>query len=563
MKNDKDKRIWSVTDFVLIEASLWIEDQSAKLNLAWLESSWQQARLFLKALHAYWELRQVTQSKSVPGLRYDFFHDLIVRHNDQTIPAYLWFDQDSWRSWTYAELAKVVNGLAASWESMGVQPGDKLTILHQEGPFLLTAFLAGLRLGLVVSLLPPQGNAFVQRRLKNLEPKWLAIDHLYRHQLGLAWQSKVLPNNISSLPPERPSHDYLATDVVVQCIDPISPFPELIYSVNADTLYLGAIRDSVLALGIKPGQKCAAPGWYSLESQPSMLMAVLMSGATWVHIDLADIENDSARLLEQSIDILGISRSLRDVLRRHPPVGEKNWLYWFRHPAESADFVIWQDFVQLLQLENCYSGNLLFNTARGGALLFSVRCRGRTHNIVLPAAGISWQLSVINSSDIPCLGGFGQFALGKVKEDAVVWTGTPYILIPYQNVWHYLGHYPRFRSGRTYPRLEVLDLLKNKVRYMAMVNAFLGTGELDQIEVLLVFSKDADASALHQYIADELGDEFLPDRIECLQLMPKLNEGGGVDQKWCQSHYLTGELYRRQRCEIHRRFSELKQRILA
>lgn len=50
MKNDKDKRIWSVTDFVLIEASLWIEDQSAKLNLAWLESSWQQARLFFKSI---------------------------------------------------------------------------------------------------------------------------------------------------------------------------------------------------------------------------------------------------------------------------------------------------------------------------------------------------------------------------------------------------------------------------------------------------------------------------------------------------------------------------------
>ncbi len=559
---DADAGPLSSASFALIEASLWVEDQRASVDLAWLDLSWQQPVRFWKTLHAYWERRQASQSKSIPWARYDFYHDLLVRQKDQTIAAFIWFDSGIWHTWTYAELGQVVNGLAASWELVGVQPGDALAILHPQGPHWLAAFLAGLRLGLVVSLLPPQGNAFVNRRLKNLDPQWLAIDHLYRHQLALTWQDKVLPNTLSSLPPTRRSYEYPGANVVVQCFDPTSPAPDTAYSVDANTLYLGALRDGVLALGINPGQKCAAPGWHSLESQPSMVLAVLFSGATWVHIELADIEKEPEHVVAQQIDVLGISRALRDILRRNPPIGEKNWCYWFRHPAESADFNIWQDFIQELQLEASYSGNLLWNTVRGGAIIFSVKCRGRSHYKVMPAAGLCWQLGIIDSPDLPCLGGWGRLALGKEEKGELVWTATPYILIPFQKAWNYLGQYPRFRAGRTYPKQEILDLLADKVRYMALVEASVHGGDTDPRQVLLVFGAGINATALHTLIETELGEDFLPDGIECLPLLPKRDAKGRADQAWCQAHYLTGELYRRQRSEIYCRLSELKQKIL-
>jgi hypothetical protein len=54
----------------------------------------------------------------------------------------------------------------------------------------------------------------------------------------------------------------------------------------------------------------------------------------------------------------------------------------------------------------------------------------------------------------------------------------------------------------------------------------------------------------------------LPDRIEVLPLLPKRNAEGGADQAWCQYHYLTGELYRRQRHELYCCLSALKKLVL-
>lgn len=563
MQNDANTEYWSTANFALIEASLWLKDQNVPTNLAWLEASWQYPAQFWKALHNHWERQQAGQSKSIPLSRYDFYHDLIVRQKEQTTSALVWFESGNWQTLSYTDLQKTVDRLAASWEEVGVQPRDILVILHSQWMHCLTAFLAGLRLGMVISLLPPQGDAFVRRRLENLTPQWLAMDSLYRHRLEATWQEKILPNTLSSMPPTRRSYEYLSTDIVVQCFDSTSLTPDAVCPVDADTLYLGALRDSVLSLGLKAKQLCAAPDWYSLECQPSLILAVLLSGATWVHINLADIAKEPARLLEQPIDVLGVSQSLRDLLLLNPPVGDKTWRYWFRHPAESPEFTVWQDFIERLQLKESYSGNVLWNSAYGGAVIFSTRCQGQTHRSVLPAAGIHWQLGMIVSPELPCLeGSSGRMALGKEEKDDMVWTATPHILTPHLTAWHYLGCYPHSRAGRTYPRQEVLELLANNAQYLALVEAPAGTdGDLRQ--VLLVFGENVNVTALQQCIETELGHEFQPDRIEVLPLLPKRDEKGGVDQEWCQFHYVTGELYRRQRNAIYRCLSELKQKILA
>ncbi|MDP2099414.1 MAG: AMP-binding protein [Methylobacter sp.] len=563
MQTGKGSSPWSAADFAQIETALWQDDQRAAIDLAWLQLSWQEPRRFLAALHAYSERREKNQSKSIPWSRYDFYYDVLGQQKEQATPALIWFDSGVWRSWSYAELGNRVNSLAATWEETGVQPGDTLAILYPQGPHWLTALLAGLRLGLVITLLPPQGNAFVSRRLDNLAPQWLAMDQLYRHQLAAIWQNNVLPNTLSSLQPTRRPYEYPGTAVAVQCFDPTSPTPDIPCPVDANTLYLGALRDGILALGIRPGETCAAPGWHGLESQPALVLAVLLNGATWVHIDLADLKKAPELLLEQPIDVLGISRSLRDLLLVNPPVGDKPWRYWFRHPAESSNFTVWQDFIQTLQLENIFSGNLLCIAARGGAILFSPRYRGQPHHTVLPAAATCWQLGMVDAPDLPSVGGWGRMALGKMEGEDAAWTATPFILTPYLNVWSYLSQYPLGRAARTYPKSEVLDLLSGQVRYLALVEAFAHGSEADPLHVLLAFGPGVDAAALQALIETELGSEFLPDRIECLPLLPKRNSDGGADQEWCQFHYVTGELYRRQRNKMYCCLSELKQKVLA
>jgi hypothetical protein len=399
--------------------------------------------------------------------------------------------------------------------------------------------------------------------IQALQPQWLAIDQLYRHQLGFEWQDNVLPNTLVSSAPSRRPFEYAGQTTVALCFDPASPTPEQALPVTADSLYLGALRDGIFALGLKAGQTCAAPGWHLLESQPSLVLAVMLCGGAWLHIESDDLDNHSERLLERPIDVLGVSRRLRDQLRHHPPVGEKTWRYWFRHPAESVDFTPWQDFVRKVQLEKTYSGNVLWNAAWGGAIVFSQRCYGKHHLSVYPAAAMVWQLSILEAPDLPCLGGWGRLALGIEHEGDISWTPRPYILVPYLKAWNYLGQQPQGRAGRSYPRQEVLELVASQLPYAAMVEALVDRGGADPRHVLLVFGKDIAPSTLQTLIAEELGAEFMPDRIEVLPFLPKLSPEGGADQAWCQFHYLSGELYRRQRSAVHLCLSELKRLVLS
>jgi hypothetical protein len=333
--------------------------------------------------------------------------------------------------------------------------------------------------------------------------------------------------------------------------------------VDADSLYLGALRDGILALGIKPGLTCAAPGWHLMESQPALILAVLLNGGTWIEIDCHSLEKEPEKLVEQHIDVLGVSRYLRDAIQEKAWQGEKPWRYWFKHPAESTDITVWQDFVTKMQLQKSYSGNLLWNTSQGGAIFFSSRCLGQVHQEAIPAAGMIWQLGVITAPDLPRLDGFGQIALGKEVKNKMIWTATPHILGIYLKTWHYLGNYPRGRAGRTYPREEILGVLGGYEFFLALIEVPVPNGNADPRQVLLVFGENIDTKALQFRIETQLGREFSPDRIEVLPLLPKFNEDSGADQEWCQFHYSTGELYRRQHGIIYRHLSELKQKILA
>jgi hypothetical protein len=553
---------FSSADFALIVASLWQQSPRLSTDLSWLELSWKQPAEFLQALHAYHALRHQCLSKNSLFLHYDFYHDLVVRHKQVKTPAFVWFENGKKQELSYTELEQTVNALSASWEVAGVKAKETLAILHNPGVQMLTAILAGLRLGLVVSLLPPQGSEFVSLRLENLAPDWLAIEQLYRHQLTTDWQEKLLPNTLSSKPPTRLSYEYSSTDVVLKCFDPTSSTPEVATSVNATRLYWGALRDSVLALSIESGHRCTAPGWHFLESQPALIFAVLISGATWVEMALSELKNNPSLLVEQPVDILGVSGDLRDQLLKTPPEGEMHWKFWFRHPSESTDLTVWQEFITTLQLQQSFSGNLICNSARGGGLIFSTKCQGVVNHSVLPAAAMPWQLSILSFPELPAHGHTGQLALAEKQNNETKWTATPYLLMFSDKARTYLGHYPKGRAGRTYPVREVAAVVAKMVKYFTIVET--GTGDVDDqdILILLLFGKNIDTAALQTCIEQSLGSEFLPDRIECLNLLPKLNADQQVDKAWSQFHFETGELYLRERSAIYQCLYTLKNKIL-
>ncbi len=78
--------------------------------------------------------------------------------------------------------------------------------------------------------------------------------------------------------------------------------------------------------------------------------------------------------------------------------------------------------------------------------------------------------------------------------------------------------------------------------------------------VLLVFVDDARAPdgrialpvgipEISARITREMGERFMPERIEILPLRPRFTKEGEVDHPWCRSQYLSGTLLRKARSE--------------
>ena len=67
-----------------------------------------------------------------------------------------------------------------------------------------------------------------------------------------------------------------------------------------------------------------------------------------------------------------------------------------------------------------------------------------------------------------------------------------------------------------------LNLLSDKVRYQAMVEVSVYSGDADPCQMLLVFGIAIDTAALQAYIKTELSAEYLP-------LLPQRNTAGGAD----------------------------------
>lgn len=547
-------------DFTAINASLYAENLGVTGDLSWLERSRQQPAAFQGALVSYWDRLTAVSGRSVPPERYDLYYDLIERFKDKTAPALRWYEQGrGWQQLSYAELNQFAEALSEFWNDAGAKAGDVIAILYPFGRDWLVALLAGFRLGLVVSALPPQGRAFVARRLESLAPQWLAGERLFLRGLTPDWQALVLPDSSSAAPVKR-YFGYSGGSTVALCFDPTATPVDQPRVVSIDSLYWGALRDGIVTLGLAPGLACAAPGWHLLETQPALMLSVLFCGACFVHFDMADLEQAPERLSEQKIDVLGVSPDLRELLRNRPIAVEKNWRFWFRHPAESGDLALWQDFVTRLQLNTVPSGNLIWNASLGGCVVFSVRRRGQAHNECFPAACLHFQVGNVAAPEQPAPGNSGLLALEIIQDGEAAWVVTPYLIATRGDACLYLGTYPGGRAGRVYPNAEVLGVLAQDAGYPALVEVPMGAD--DALRVLLAFGGKGNSETWLARIETELGAEFRPDRLECLPLLPKRDDEGAVDQAWCQKHYLSGELYRRQRKPIYRCLSELKQLIL-
>lgn len=560
---------------VLIENNLRLDGQQPCGKLKWLEEGYRNTQDFWHALKSAHGSRFGMPGTSSLFSRYNFYHDIISGNLNNTAPALCWYDLTAgFKEISYGDLGAMAAAKASTWTRLGLCPKETLCIIRHMGLDLAVDLLAALKTGTKVSFLPPQGKGFLKRRLEVLKPDHIVIDEQYLSLLS-AWSKQVLAEGHAvdgAHPGLERFYVYPSGQAVFSCFDPCSHMPWVPTDITSDAAYLCALRDGMIGMGLGPGQIYAAPGFNLLETQPALFLSGLLCGATYLHLLPEDIAANQELVTQYSIKAFGVSKRVRDILLKSPVDAGNSWECWFRNPAESFDMEQWQLFVRNLKLENAYSFNLKWDASLGGCSFFSVRRKGMAHMNVLPAPGSAWMLAD-PSGGAEAVGDSGVFCISAPGAQEEEMKATAGIIAGNRGEWIFAGTNIISREGRTYPVDEILEtLLEMQTRFTfwcSIAEVPLADAGSGSRIVLLVFTggrTDIDEailmSEIRKAIAEEMGDEFQPNRIVFFPLYPRFQSDMEVDHDWCRSLYLTGALFRRSRGEFFCCITRLRSCIL-
>ncbi|MBN1209774.1 MAG: long-chain fatty acid--CoA ligase [Myxococcaceae bacterium] len=529
---------------------------------AWQQESWEDPDGFAAALVAA-HVGRGAPLKSRAGQHYDFFHDLVVRHSTSDRLALRAYDRRSgWQTLSYRQLQEQAARRATEWARQGVKAGAKVCLVYSIGSELLISLAAALGLGACISYLPPQGRRFIKHRLAALGPDHLAAEP---HQVMLLEGfEKQLLSSRGQASPAFTSHTYKPAEPLGMLFSPLVEPPGTLVSLTAEDAWRGAMVDGLLTFGLGPGDHLAAPGCHPLQHLPAFLMTTLLRGATYLHLELADVESNPALLTEHPVRALGVNPALRDVLLR-ARTQLKNVAHWFRNPEEPIDWIAWRSWVKQCGMAAVPSANVLVDPAAGGAVLSSPRRIRDLHTEAPPAPGRRWVLNDVNMSGQQAPGDVGVFTLLPAEERP-----PPYVVLTRSyGVFHYGGPRTARREGRVYPAAEVAEAVQGLpfVRGAAVVQAPTGGVAGHYRFVLIVFTGAQPSQAggwlqeLRRNLELQLGAEHLPDRTDFFPLYPRKVKGQ-VDEAWCQAQYLTGALHRKSSDPLFQALTGLRGQLL-
>lgn len=501
---------------------------------------------------------RIGPQKSRPGEGYDLYHDIVAAHLGRHRRALVEHGRASDVELSFEALHRRCTALSAAWRRAGVGPGQAICVVLPVGADHLAALLAGLRLGAVVSVLPPWGPTFVQTRLDALAPERVATTERHAWMLG-RYAELLLP--IDAPPDEwpQPSRWYPPDAPALRLVSPFAEAPEPA-EIPAALLHESLLRDGLFVFGLDPSDTLAAPGFDPVQFQPHLALAALFRGAAWAELQPGDIDADPRALARLGVTVLGVQRDLRDrLLRAGPGLLGPACRAWFQSLTDVLD-VDRRDALRRALGRHLREFGVVACAAAGGAHLAGAPVPRVPAARVTPAPGRDWQLSEIAGAPLPALRGTGIYTAlrGGETEPAL-----PRLVLTRDGDGFLLaGALDPGRDAQAYPATEVARVAERHpaVRHAAVV-VTPGSLPNDAHVALLAFHEDTagtpPAPAVEALIVREMGERFAPDRIEVFPLRPRLCDGV-ADVARCRSHYLSGALHRKSRAELFVLLSRLR-----
>ncbi|WP_437594397.1 AMP-binding protein [Sorangium sp. So ce1000] len=513
-----------------------------------------------RALYAH-ASRRPGGLKSRPDEGYDVYHDCVVVHLGKRRRAFVSVGAAGDEELSYENLHLRAGALAATWKGAGVSPGQAIAVVLPLSVEYVVALLAALRLGAVVSALPPLGATFVRDRLDRLAPDHVVIAERHRHLAGQR-EASLLPTAASSRwDGAQPSHWYAPDEPAARLLpvfgDPSAEPVEL----TAAALHEALLRDGLLVLGLDATDTLAAPGFDPVQFQPHLVLATLAAGAAYAEVAPEDVAADPRVLERAGVTVLGVARGLRDVaLRRGAAAVPRSTRAWFHSLTEVVEPDLWDAFARALWARKVPGFCVAGAAAAAGVHLFTPPSPPSIVPRVWPAPGRAWLLAELAAGTLPALNAAGMYT--PLRDEEPDLAGLPrLVLVREHDGFVFAGAIDVGRDTQSYPTAEVARVVERHpaVRHAAVVVSP-GKSTNDAKITAIAFVEDergsdgrirlpVGARVIAALIEREMGKPFAPDRIEIFPLRPRL-AGGVVDEAWCRAQYLSGALHEKARSEL-------------
>jgi hypothetical protein len=519
---------------------------------------------FARALFAFES--QKRPLKSEPFVSYDFYTDLLARHQGSERPAFVAYDSvRAFVPLTYRELHLRTRELRSLWHRRGVTQGETIALVMPPGVDQLVSLFTALRMGLVICILPPLGRAFVQSRIEVLDPAHIVTEDAYVPWLGER-ASRRLDERSGGAEFQVISADhsrYAADATVLTCFSAFAPEPLEPTAVSAHQLMMGVLRDAILVFRATPGKGLCWPGADPLSAQPSLVLAQMLAGGYYVELGADDLLSDPGLLSRAPADVVGLSNASRDLLTSGR-VAPKKWSAYCRNPAEPLDWPAWERLSRLLALQGTSGFNVLPSIAFGGSFLFSKRSTTLHFLDVLPAPGHPFTLCDIVAPEQPSYAPTGVYTPDALAAPEA--SAGRFLLAEAEDGYFLSGAVGGLAYGYRYPLTEAVAVLRSLsvLEHSTFVIRSAGA-QLNDAQVELVGFVDPRRKETIQHkrlelereitrlLSTELGAHAVPRRIHLFPLIPRV-EGDVLDRTWVASELNAGLLARR---AAHPTFVEL------
>ncbi len=507
---------------------------------------------------------------SLPGMSANPYQDLVGRHVVQNSTAMVYRDPiQGWRQVTYRELHAESGRLAATWSALGVETGQRIAVVMPVGGPMALCLMTGLRMGLIVSFIPPLGRAFVQTRLQAAGTDWQVLAAGYPAWLGADPELLLPPVPEAGVVAELglPAHSYGPEDPALCLFSAMGPTPAMPLERPAQALLSRVAIDAEVVLGLGPTDRVMAPEYSVLQHQPALMLTTFFAGACWVEAPSKALEDETlAKQLAPTV--VGVTPALRDrIMQGH--LQPKGWRRWFKNPSDAYDWMRWQRFAEQMTALDAWGQNLVVSSAYGGSILFCPP-QPEAHLEVLPSPALPWMLAESTLNQHPSSSDSGIFCCSP--QEAPEGAMGRFLVGDGGEGFFIAGSADEGRGGTTYLDEEVVAVAQTHPAVDAasiVINR--GVRVMNQARVVLMLFVDpgTDPSAskgrlieeMQELLRVEMGPEQAPDQIRVYPLTPKNTEEGSIDHNWCRWQFLTGELQTKSDDELFRLSSLARRQV--